>query len=69
MHGPGGVDDVKRLKALLPTEPRQKCLGQPILERYRPHVAFQLQHSRDDELAQPAVGVVEKPVLLSRAAA
>ena len=69
MHGSGGVDDVKRLKALLATQPRQKCRGERILERYRPHVAFQLQHARDDELAQPAVGVVEKPVLLSRAAA
>jgi hypothetical protein len=69
MHGSGGVDDVEGLKAFLPTQPRQECLGERILESYGPHALLELQHPRDDELAQPAVGVVEQPVVLSRVAA
>ena len=71
MHTPGGVNDVERPKPLLPTQPRKEFLGKPGLKRHRskPMTAIQLQNPRDHELAQPAVGVVEKPGLLSRAAA
>jgi hypothetical protein len=69
MHPPGGVDEVEGPEPLLAVQPRQECLRERILKSDRPNVMVHLQHARDDELAQAAVGVVEQPVSLSQVAA
>jgi hypothetical protein len=71
MHAPGGVDDVERPEALFRTQPGKQLGRTTILqsERLEAMSEVELQHTRDHEPAQPAVGVVEKPGLLSRAAA
>jgi hypothetical protein len=71
MHSPLGIDHVEGLETLLAVKPGQQFRRPRVLKRERPEPSCpsQLQHARDDELAQPAVGVVEEPVALSRAAA
>ena len=56
-------------ESLLPAQPGQKFVGVLNRKRAKATAAIELQHPRDHELAQPAVGVVEKPGLLSRGAA
>jgi hypothetical protein len=71
MHRPVGIDQVERLHPVLLGHPGQQLSGSRVLQRKRPEsvCAVELEHARDDELAQTAVRVVEKPGLLSRAAA
>ena len=69
MHAPGAVNEVERPHAFFRTQPGKQLGREWILKSDRPNVMVHLQHARDDELAQSAVGVVEQPVALSRAAA
>jgi hypothetical protein len=71
VHGSVGLDEVEGAHPLLLVQPRQQLRGTRILERDRaqPACAVELEDARDHELAQSAVGVVQKPGLVSRGAA
>jgi hypothetical protein len=71
MHTPGGVDEVEGPHPFLVAHARKQLRRTRGLQRNRPQAMpdVELEHACDHELAQPAVGVVQEPVLLSRAAA